>query len=99
MFGILPFNIAKILHINTLVLWLLMGFMGSIYWFLPQELGRETAGVWAADLLFYVFCTERFYRLQSTQGPTITLQIRPAAEASLRSFATPKRWNGRIVAK
>ena len=57
LFGILPFNIAKILHINTLVLWLLMGFMGSIYWFLPQELGRETAGVWAADLLFYVFCT------------------------------------------
>src|SRR5215831_15188763 len=56
LFGILPFNIAKILHINTLVLWLLMGFMGSIYWFLPQELGRETAGVWAAELLFYVFC-------------------------------------------
>src|SRR6516164_7690153 len=45
LFGILPFNIAKILHINTLVLWLLIGFMGSIYWFLPQELGRETAGV------------------------------------------------------
>src|SRR5215831_7415187 len=40
LFGILPFNIAKILHINTLVLWLLMGFMGSIYWFLPGELGR-----------------------------------------------------------
>src|SRR5262252_9419338 len=56
LFGILPFNIVKILHINTLVLWLLMGFMGSIYWFLPQELGRETAGVWAAELLFYVFC-------------------------------------------
>ena len=35
LFGILPFNIAKILHINTLVIWLLMGFMGSIYWFLP----------------------------------------------------------------
>src|SRR5215472_16183243 len=56
LFGILPFNIAKILHINTLVLWLLMGFMGSIYWFLPQELGRETAGIRAAEMLFYVFC-------------------------------------------
>jgi nitric oxide reductase subunit B len=56
LFGILPFNIAKIIRINTLVIWLLMGFMGSIYWFLPGELGRETAGIWAAEILFYVFC-------------------------------------------
>ena len=34
-----------------------------------------------------------------TQGHAIALQIRPAAEASLRSFATPKRWNARIVAR
>ena len=56
LFGILPFSIAKIVHINTLVIWLLMGFMGSIYWFLPGELGRETAGIRAAEVLFYVFC-------------------------------------------
>jgi len=56
LFGIIPFNIMKILHINTLVIWLLMGFMGSIYWFLPGELGRETAGIRAAEILFYVFC-------------------------------------------
>ena len=56
LFGILPFSIAKIIHINTLVIWLLMGFMASIYWFLPGELGRETAGIWAAEILFYVFC-------------------------------------------
>ena len=55
LFGILPFNIAKIIHINTLVIWLLMGFMGSIYWFLPGELGRETAGIRAAEILFCVF--------------------------------------------
>jgi hypothetical protein len=36
---------------------------------------------------------------RSTQGHAIALQIRPAAEASPRSFATPKRWNGRIVAR
>src|SRR6516164_2024027 len=28
LFGILPFNIAKIMHINTLVIWLLMGSWG-----------------------------------------------------------------------
>lgn len=54
--GVLDFNIAKILHINTLVIWLLMGFLGAIYWFLPEEFGIETVGIRAAEALFYVFC-------------------------------------------
>ncbi len=56
LFGILDFNIAKILHIDTLVIWLLMGFIGAVYWFLPEELGIETVGIRAAEALFYVFC-------------------------------------------
>lgn len=56
LFGVLHFNIAKILHIDTLVIWLLMGFMGAIYWFLPEEMGREPVGIWLAEILFYVFC-------------------------------------------
>jgi len=56
LFGILHFNIAKILHIDTMIIWLLMGFMGAIYWFLPGEFGRELAGIKAAEILFYVFC-------------------------------------------
>jgi nitric oxide reductase subunit B len=55
LFGVLDFNIAKILHINTLVIWLLMGFMGAIYWFLPEEFNIEPVGIAAAELLFYVF--------------------------------------------
>jgi nitric oxide reductase subunit B len=54
--GLLHFNIAKILHIDTLIIWLLMGFMGAIYWFLPEEFGRELFGIQAAEILFYVFC-------------------------------------------
>src|SRR5208282_6097774 len=56
LFGFLHFDIAKILHIDTLVIWLLMGFMGAIYWFLPEELGCEPVGIRAAEVLFYVFC-------------------------------------------
>ena len=56
LFGLLHFNISKILHIDTMVIWLLMGFMGAIYWFLPEEFGRELAGIRAAEILFYVFC-------------------------------------------
>jgi nitric oxide reductase subunit B len=54
--GFLYFNTAKILHIDTLIIWLLMGFMGAIYWFLPEEFDRELAGIRLAEMLFYVFC-------------------------------------------
>src|SRR5262249_48428767 len=56
LFGLLHFNIAKTLHIDTMVIWLLMGFMGAIYWLLPDEFGRDLAGIRAAEILFYVFC-------------------------------------------
>lgn len=56
LFGWLHFNITKILHIDTLIIWLLMGFMGAIYWFLPEEFGSELAGIRVAEVLFWVFC-------------------------------------------
>jgi len=56
LFNVFNFNMAKIFHIDTLIIWLLMGFMGAVYWFLPQELGREVEGIWLAEILFYVFC-------------------------------------------
>jgi nitric oxide reductase subunit B len=52
----LPFNIAKIIHIDGLIVWLLMGFMGAVYWFLPGELGRETVGVRLAEVMFWILC-------------------------------------------
>jgi nitric oxide reductase subunit B len=54
--NVVNFNIAKILHIDTLIIWILMGFLGSIYWFLPLEMEREVAGVVLAEVLFWVFC-------------------------------------------
>jgi len=56
LYNVFDFHMAKILHINTLVIWLLMGFIGAVYWFLPKELGREVVGIWLAEALFYVFC-------------------------------------------
>ncbi len=56
LYGRLDFNISKILHIDTLVIWLLMGFMGAICWFMPEEFGIETVGIRLAEIMFYVFC-------------------------------------------
>ncbi|MGD0673492.1 MAG: cbb3-type cytochrome c oxidase subunit I [Candidatus Binatus sp.] len=54
--NVFNFSTAKIVHIDGLVIWLLMGFIGAIYWFLPQELDREVEGIGLAELLFWVFC-------------------------------------------
>ena len=38
---LLPFNIVRMLHTNSLVVWLLLGFFGAAYFLLPEEAERE----------------------------------------------------------
>lgn len=38
---VIPFNTARATHTNLLVMWLLAGFMGSAYYIIPEEAGRE----------------------------------------------------------
>jgi nitric oxide reductase subunit B len=41
--SIIPFNTARAVHTNLLVVWLLTGFMGAAYWIIPDECDRELA--------------------------------------------------------
>ncbi len=38
---LLPFNIVRMLHTNSLVVWLILGFMGGAYFLIPEESERE----------------------------------------------------------
>ncbi|MCC0052570.1 MAG: cbb3-type cytochrome c oxidase subunit I [Rhodobiaceae bacterium] len=38
---LLPFNIARMVHTNALVVWLLLGFFGAAYYLIPEEAERE----------------------------------------------------------
>jgi len=38
---LLPFNIARMLHTNSLIVWLLLGFFGAAYFVIPEEAERE----------------------------------------------------------
>ncbi|UZX15213.1 cbb3-type cytochrome c oxidase subunit I [Thermus sp. PS18] len=51
--GKLNFMTNRMLHINAMVVWLLLGFMGGVYWFLPLELGREVVGIRLARFAFF----------------------------------------------
>lgn len=43
--SIIPFNTAKAVHTNLLVVWLLSGFMGAAYYIIPEEAQRELVSV------------------------------------------------------
>ena len=94
LFGLLHFNIAKILHIDTLIIWLVMGFMGAIYWFLPEEFGREPVGIWVAEILFWVFVAA----VLVVAAIFVLIQWGPGTESTLwlvqqgRKYVEAPRW-------
>ena len=53
LFPAIPFNVARMVHTNLLIVWLLFGFMGAAYYMIPEETETELyspqAGV--ADVL------------------------------------------------
>ena len=43
--SLIPFNTARAVHTNLLVVWLLSGFMGAAYYIIPEEAQRELVSV------------------------------------------------------
>ncbi|MGY6249869.1 cbb3-type cytochrome c oxidase subunit I [Bosea thiooxidans] len=52
---VLPFNIVRMIHTNALVVWLLLGFMGSTYYLLPEEAQTELYSPKLAVAQFWIF--------------------------------------------
>jgi nitric oxide reductase subunit B len=55
LFPAIPFNVARMVHTNLLIVWLLFGFMGAAYYLVPEESERELVAPWLATLMFWVF--------------------------------------------
>ncbi len=55
LFEVLDFSVARMLHINALVVWMVFAMFGAVYWLLPDETGIETVGIKIGKLLFWVF--------------------------------------------
>jgi len=52
--GFLPFNTARAIHTNLLVVWMIFGFMGGTYYIVPEESGTELFSKKLANLQFYL---------------------------------------------
>jgi len=55
LFPEIPFNVARMVHTNLLIVWLLFGFMGAAYFLVPEESERELYAPWLAKIMFWIF--------------------------------------------
>lgn len=55
LFPEIPFNVARMVHTNLLIVWLLFGFMGAAYYLIPEEAETELHSPKLAIALFWIF--------------------------------------------
>ena len=55
LFPEIPFNVARMVHTNLLIVWLLFGFMGAAYFLVPEEAETDLVAPWLATLMFWIF--------------------------------------------
>ncbi len=55
LFPLIPFNIARMIHINLLVVWIIMGFMGCAFYLIPEEVEGEIYSVKLALVTLVLF--------------------------------------------
>jgi nitric oxide reductase subunit B len=55
LFPEIPFNVARMVHTNLLIVWLLFGFMGAAYFLVPEEAERDLFSPKLALALFWIF--------------------------------------------
>ncbi len=94
LYGVLDFSVNRMVHINALVVWLLYGFLGSVYWLLEDESQHEVVGLKLGKLIFWVL----------TSAVTVVVlvyllvQVGPGTESSIwlinegREYIEAPRW-------
>ncbi len=55
LFPAIPFNVARMVHTNLLIVWLLFGFMGASYYLVPEESETELWSPKLAIAMFWIF--------------------------------------------
>src|SRR5690554_5791025 len=59
LFPYIPFNVARMVHTNLLIVWLLFGFMGAAYYLVPEETQTELYSPLLAKIAFWAFAVAR----------------------------------------
>jgi nitric oxide reductase subunit B len=54
LFEVFDFSVARMVHINALVVWMLYAMIGSVYYMLSDETGNDGIGIGLGKLAFWV---------------------------------------------
>jgi nitric oxide reductase subunit B len=54
LYNVLDFNVSRMVHINAMIVWMLYGFIGAVYWFLQEESGVPVVGLKLGRIAFWV---------------------------------------------
>jgi len=94
LFEIFDFSVARMVHINALVVWMVYAMVGATYWLLPEETGIEVVGIKLAKLGFIVLTAA----VTVVVLVYILVQIGPADETTIwfinegREYIEAPRW-------
>jgi len=94
LFEILDFSVARTLHINALVVWMVFAMFGSVYWLLPDETGIDTVGIKIGKLLYWIFVAA----IAVVVLVYLFIQVGPADETTIwfimegREYIEAPRW-------
>ncbi len=53
-YNVLDFSVNRMVHVNAMIVWMLYGFIGAIYWLVEEEAGTELVGLKLGNLAFWV---------------------------------------------
>ncbi len=54
LYNILDFSVNRMVHINAMVVWMLYGFIGCVYWLIEDESQVEIVGLKLGNIAFWV---------------------------------------------
>jgi len=54
LFEVFDFSVARMVHINALVVWMVFAMIGAVYYMIPDETGQDAVGVGLGKLGFWV---------------------------------------------
>ena len=94
LYEILDFSVNRMVHINAMVVWMLYGFIGCVYWLLEEESGTEIVGLKLGNIAFWVLTSA----VTLVVLVYLLVQIGPGKDSSLwlinegREYIEAPRW-------
>jgi nitric oxide reductase subunit B len=54
LYEVLDFSVNRTLHVNAMVVWMLYGFLGGVYWMIEDEAQHPVVGLALGNLIFWI---------------------------------------------